>query len=541
LKNKVKLRGPNDTEFEVGEGQAVAVKEDGSGVEVVDIERQEGARSIVHDDVRKALHDHVELVRSGNADMVNMMASLKDIMEMNSKRQTIVSGGGYVPRMDSMDAETYADLIDEVPTNDWARDVQDKHDKATIRFQARCAYAVKRGRRLPNFDDTPEGKAWRRVMSSGPTPLGEEELQNAASQFRSLVNQVQQRTAGDTWTPGDTTQGGNWAPTSVSRTFINVHRLATDFAMALRKVVIPRGVQRLDIPTLTGKATVTIVAPSTGATAFAPQSTAAIVTPSTGVTSFQAKKHGTPVMAANVEEVEDATLAVVDVIAAEGFAALGEALESGILNGQTTGDLTFDVGNGPAPANGFATSDGAAPIGWGLRKYAVAGSHMFDNSGGVATRATILGILAKMGIHGINAATNTGRNEVAVCLSPKVWFDILADTSLESIDIVGALATLPTGALTKIYNANIYVSDEMPDIDASTGKVPASAADSTWAIGVDLKRWWCGTARDAEVRIMPPQLEDVVQVRHFSRSCVAHAPPTTDPSAVLAHNIALAA
>jgi hypothetical protein len=533
MPDKLILRGPDDKEYPVGEGQALAWKEDADGnqsAEVVEVVEHEGSRAVISDEVRKLLHDQVDLVRQGTADQANLMKSLKDILELNAKTSRVQSDSYSTPRADSLDAKTYEDLIDTPATNDWAADVQRTHDKAYVRYQARCAMAVCRQSPMPRFENTPEGRAWRGVVRAGPWPMDDKTLGVAQQQFERSA--MVTRAAGDTWDPDTAGQGDTWAPTGVSRQFIDVHRLRTSFVSAFTRVEIPRGVHRLDIPCLTGAATVSVVDPSTGAVAFPPQSGDAIVTPPTGVMHLQTKKHGTPPMAANMEEVEDATLAVVDVLVAEGFAALGKALESGVLNGQTTDDAALDVTFGPTPANGYATADGADPVGWGLRKYSIAGGFDVDAGAGAAVKDDILAMLRELGNFGVN----DGSNQVAIAISPKVWFDLLGDSSLESMDIVGRLATLPTGALTQIYNAVIFVTDQIPNMLA-TGKVAAAANNFTGAQGVNLDRWKIGFARDAEVRILGAALADVIQLRHFARHTIGHAQPITDSSACFLRNV----
>ena len=531
MKDKMILRGPDGTEYPVGEGQALAIGDPGDDgkqrAEVVDIVEHEGAKAVVSEEVRKMLHDQVELVRSGTADQANLMKSLQDILAMNQSqnRQAPVNGGAFAAVSDSLDAKTYEELIDRPATNDWTEEVQRLHDRAYLRYQARVAIARCKELPAPRFEDTHEGKQWRSVVQSGPWPIDDAGLKRAQRTFEMTT-----RAAGDVWAPSDTTQGGNWAPTGVSRQFIDGHRLQTDLVSAFPRVEIPRGVQQLNIPTLTGTATVTISSAITGATAadFDPQSTVAPITPSTGVMVLKAAKHATSPMGANVEEIEDATLAVIDVLVAEGFAAMAKAQESAILNGDivTSG---VDTTLGPAPANGYAS---AADVGVGLRPYAINNSHLSDFGGGNLTKSGVLGLLRTMG----KFAINDGSNNVAVVLSPKCWFDLLDDPHMTSMDIVGSLATLPTGALTRIFNAAIYVSNEMPDVLSTSAKVTGSN-DSTWCQGVNLNRWRVGASRSAEVRILGAALTDAVLLRHFARHAIGHAPPLTDATTVTAYNI----
>lgn len=520
---QIVLRGPKDEEFELKKGQGLAYGDDGK-VEVVDVVEHEGARSVVSDATKRLLVQQMELVKQGNASSEALARSMKDLMEVHARTARTVETGIHY-RMDSLDAESYEQLIQEPPTNDWAREVHDAHDKAVIRYQGRCAIAQVRGRPMPRFDQTPEGRRWRGLVSAGPFPMSDEQLKRAENAFVGLVSR------GNTWDPDTTTQGGNWAPTGVSASLILAHRLRTSIVQAFPRIDIPRGVHRLDIPTLTGTAGVRVVSATTGAGPFAPQGTQAGNTPATGVMALQAKKHATDPQNANVEEIEDATIAVLDALTAEGFTALGKAQESGLLNAQTTADATFDVALGPVPANGYATSDGATPVGWGIRKYAVAGSHLVNGAAAAFDIDTFVAGLRGMGNFGVN----DGQNMVIAIISPKIWFDLLGDTTLRSIDIAGPQATLPAGAITAPFGIPVFVSDQMPDVDANA-KAHA-APTSTWAAFVNLNRWKVGMARDAEVRILSPQLEDVAQIRHFARHCIGHAPPATDSSAVVVRNI----
>jgi hypothetical protein len=256
-----------------------------------------------------------------------------------------------------------------------------------------------------------------------------------------------------------------------------------------------------------------------------------INSPATAVLSLVPKKHGSDILAANVEEIEDATIAVVEALSSEAFTAMGKARENALINGQSTGDATFDIGNGPLPSNGYATS---VTVGIGLRKYGkTTAALQYDALGGDMTLADFQSAWEKMG----NMGVNDGLNSVGFIASAAIWYDLIKDPALSSVAIAGPIATLPRGALMPIYGIPVFASSECPNVK-STGVIgDGTSLNSTFGLFVNRNRWRTGVARDVELRILEPALEDVLQMRTFARHCVGYSPPITDPSVVLVINV----
>lgn len=532
------LRTTDGKEFEVGPGEALgwyacgkcdhcrAGNDDECLSLVPRITTYRESRGVTYtpsDDFKQLLSEQITATREGSLTIENLAKAMMDL----AKRQQASPHHDpfYDPGMDSMDSADYAELIENEPTNDWARAVHRAHDELYINLQCRWMLARASRRAAPVLQNMREYKRWRHVLTSGGWPVSDEDVTNITRGcFLPLV------TRANTWEPGSAGAGAEFAPIGVSRTLIGVHRLRTNIVSAFPRVTIPRGVKRLDIPTLTSSTNIRVVAATTGAGPFPPQSTATQTNPATAVLTLIPKKHGSDILTVAVEEIEDATIAVVEALSGDAFAQMGKARENALINGQSTNDATFDIGNGPLPSNGYADS---TTVGTGLRKWAHANSHTYDAGAGDMSLGDFEAGWEQMGDFGVN----DGANSVGFLSSSAIWYDLIKDPALAAVSIAGRIATLPAGALMDPYGIPTWVSDQCPNVK-NTGVIgDGTGLNFTFGIFVNFGRWRTGEARDVELRVMEPQLEDVLQMRTFARHCVGHAPPTTDSHTVLVYNV----
>lgn len=538
---KVVLVGPDKREYELEPGQALEVFKDDDGkvvrCRVQKVKKRDGAQVETDWEYGKLLYDMTEGIRSGNIAQENMTKAIGELVQ-HQKRHGRISDPLDDPMMDSLDARNYGELIEEPATNDWARAVQRAHDKLYVRAQARTMRALARKEGIPHIRSMPEFKRWAHVIQNGPMDVKDEDVDSLVTrQWGPVVRMAAMERAAGAWDPNTVGAGQELTAVGVSRTFMSVHRLMADSVSAFQRIEIPRGVRMLEIPTFTSVAAVRVVA-ATGAGAtggpWAPQGTQTPNNPTTASMILNPKKHATDPIAINVEESEDATIAVVDAGSAESFLAMAHAWESAVFNGQANNDGTLDGANGPLPANNYAQS---ATVNIGIRRFCFANptTHTQDAGGGDATITDFENWWEKMGRFGI-----TGQNRVAAFFSPSLFYDMVRDANIRSADIAGPIATLPNGALTRLYGIPIYITGEYPAVDA-TGKVNATPANNTFSTAcmVNLDRWKIGVARDVELRVLEPALEDVIQMRAFARHAIAYAPPATDTIAVTLYNFDL--
>jgi len=199
--------------------------------------------------------------------------------------------------------------------------------------------------------------------------------------------------------------------------------------------------------------------------------------------------------------VEDSIIPMIPFMEQDMGDAIRRSIEDAIINGETTsGGLDADN-----------TSSTHARRAWdGLRTRAS------DNSTTVAQATTAL--MAADDI--FNMKTLMGRfgllaSDVALICGIRSYHEMLAITTIETIQNFGARATLITGGLTQITGSNVVVSEYVREDLSAAGAQTSTTEDNTIVIAVHKPSWWLGNWRGItlERQRNPGDDSDVVYAR----------------------------
>jgi len=160
------------------------------------------------------------------------------------------------------------------------------------------------------------------------------------------------------------------------------------------------------------------------------------------------------------EEEEDAIIPILPFIRENLVRRMAEAKDESLLLGTGSGLGTSALG-----ISGLL--DFATPV-----ESVIAAS-------GTVTVAILRGMRAAMGIHGLN------QSELVYIVSTEVYYDLLEDTTFQSVDKVANMATLLSGEIGKIGSIPVVVSD----------RFPAKANDAEFAALVYRKNYILGELR----------------------------------------------
>ena len=199
--------------------------------------------------------------------------------------------------------------------------------------------------------------------------------------------------------------------------------------------------------------------------------------------------------------IEDSIVPMIPFMEQDMGDAIRRAIEDAIINGDDTSS-GLDADN---------TSSTHARRAWnGLRTVAV------DNSTTVAQGTTadmaaldIFNMKTLLGKYGLLAS------DVALICGVRSYHEMLAITTIETVQNFGARATLLTGGLTQITGSNVVVSQYVREDLSATGEQNSTTEDNTIVIAVHKPSWWLGNWRGItlERQRNPGDDSDVVYAR----------------------------
>jgi HK97 family phage major capsid protein len=134
------------------------------------------------------------------------------------------------------------------------------------------------------------------------------------------------------------------------------------------------------------------------------------------------------------EEEEDSLLVLLPIIRDAMIRRVAKAVDKAYLLG---------AGSGADPVKGFATYDAASAVGVGT-------------ASGVATMANLRALRADLGAWGLSQA------DLRYIVSTEAYYNLLDDTSFQTMDKVGPQATVLTGQIGMIGQTPVLVSDAFP-------------------------------------------------------------------------------
>lgn len=141
------------------------------------------------------------------------------------------------------------------------------------------------------------------------------------------------------------------------------------------------------------------------------------------------------------EEEEDALLALMPVIRDGMIRRVARAVDRAMLRG---------AGSGSDPVEGLVTKDAASAVTLDI------------SAADKATVATMRALRKDLGVWGLDPA------EIIYIVSQEVYYDLLDDSTFQTMDKVGTQATLLTGQIGSIGNSPVLVSGEFESVAAGT-------------------------------------------------------------------------
>lgn len=309
--------------------------------------------------------------------------------------------------------------------------------------------------------------------------------------------------------------GDEWVPNAVSSSFIEEYELSRQVAQQFKSIQMPT--DPFDIPTQS-QVTIARIQAESGSLTDANFATGKLTLNATKLTEY---------MVLPEELNEDSAPAILALVRDEVVKAQGRAVETAILNGDTTGThMDYDV-----------TSGSDARKAWkGLRKLALANSATVNFSGAALTTAKLRDMRIAAGKFGVNV------NELAWMFGPGGYQQAVGLPEVTSVEKFGPMATILKGALLALDGIPVLVSEYVREDVAASG-VNTMAGPNTLKVCylVNLERFYLGIRRPIRVRAVqdPTPPADRWLVASWWRGDFQGMPQSaTEKSVVLGINIA---
>jgi HK97 family phage prohead protease/HK97 family phage major capsid protein len=168
----------------------------------------------------------------------------------------------------------------------------------------------------------------------------------------------------------------------------------------------------------------------------------------------------------NFEEEEDSLLVLMPIVRDAMIRRVAKSVDKAMLLG---------AGAGADPVKGLAIYDGTSVV-----------------TSAVANKATVANMIAlrrDLGAWGLDPS------EVTYVVSTDIYYDLLEDTSFQTVEKIGDRATLLTGQIGSIANSPVLVSAEMPAKASGT----ASGSTNIGAIAVATRNFVVGNQRGLRI------------------------------------------
>lgn len=328
--------------------------------------------------------------------------------------------------------------------------------------------------------------------------------------------------------------GLEWVPTSIAATYIEEFELERKVAAAFKQIKIPMGTGIYEMPVMTDVTEARLASEYVGVGASSPSDNNF----GTDKIPFSAKK-AVEYYLMPEELSEDSAVDALEAGRAQVLMAQLRAVENAIINGD---DSVTHMDTGITGTN-FQKA-------WkGLRKQALAtGSSVVDFAAGSAAQISKLRDLrALMGKYGVNPKA------LAWVVSPQAYSQLVGLDELSTLEKIGPLATILTGAAGVLYGIPVVVSEYVKENLDATGIVSATPANNikTAIHLVNIERFYLGQKRPIRVKVQDDgRIEfDRVQLVSYQRvafsghkqSGTAYASGSTskEKSTVLGINIAI--
>lgn len=284
------------------------------------------------------------------------------------------------------------------------------------------------------------------------------------SDLRSLVRSFSSTTAGD---------GDEWVPTILSATYVEEYELERRLSGAIKE--LPMTGNPWELPVQTDVTKARIIGEGAAMTD---------VNFGTDKIQFSATKLAEYFILPE-ELNEDSAPAILELARRDVVAAQIRAIESALINGDTTGThMDSDV---------TVASDHRKA--WmGLRKLALAASSTVD-FGGAVSEAKLLDMRKLAGKYGVNP------KELAWVVGPNAYGQMLQLPNVTTLEKFGPQATVLSGALAVFYGIPVVVSEYVREDLNATGVYDGVTTTKTAIHLANLRRFYLGRRRPIRVRV----------------------------------------
>lgn len=328
-------------------------------------------------------------------------------------------------------------------------------------FDERRAVAIR------NFQKTVADMQMFGMLVSRNTMSGEEGFQIAREhpKFRDTWKKTLRALDTDT-----SAEGTEWVPTGIGSNLHEKVRAMGKVAPLFMRITLPTNPWKW--PLEGADATAYRFGEPTSDTA----TKVAVSTPGTGAATFDAEIFGARVLFSKSLEA-DSALAILPFVQRKLVQAFANAEERAILDGDTDGTHQDSDTN----------TAGATDAAWawdGLRKRGLANAG--SNGNGALSVALLHGIRAAMGKYGMNPA------DLAFIVGVSSYYDLIADSSVLTVDKMGPSATILNGQLGSVYGVPIIGSEYVRENLNASGVYDAITTTKTYALIVNRNEWVMG-------------------------------------------------
>jgi hypothetical protein len=190
---------------------------------------------------------------------------------------------------------------------------------------------------------------------------------------------------------------------------------------------------------------------------------------------------------------DDSIVAFLDLAMRDHVRALADGWDDGIINGQTGTAMDTLTGYNPQSrwaTAGLGTSVDHRKVFDGLRKRILDTLSSATDNSGTITAGLILTARGKLS----NGHAGRGR-DLRAFVSVKALLKLMATTQVETMEKIGADATIIKGDLMKIYGIPIIVTDFLADNYEATGKYTAGSGGKGMIVLANVSRFLIGSRK----------------------------------------------
>lgn len=230
---------------------------------------------------------------------------------------------------------------------------------------------------------------------------------------------------------------------------------------------------------------------------------------------------------------EDSIIPILPLITSSLAQSAGLALDSMIINGDTTAThMDSDI----AANAGLPTNMVAAEKAWkGFRKFALAASLVSDFSTGGISDANLRTLRKKLGKYGLRLNGST-----IWLVGPNGYSDMLGIPLVQTLYSYGPQATVLTGELSQFSGMPIIASERCREDLNASGVYDGSTVTKGSVLAVNLDRFLMGRRREFTVEAFrDPRLQQTNIIAAFRRAfSPIETPSATVPTVALGYNYA---